>query len=205
MRRALALLALAAGCGSTSVTPYGKFALETHSRDLGSSCLSDSHSHLLGPGGERLLEPLSLFEPNGTRLWAVAAGGRDPERLSLLDLEGGRVHSTHESGELRWSASREHLLLERAGGLRLFSFEPLRLRTLFREDGAFASVRELGGTFWAPDGTGLAFFVSTGRRAGPTRLFHARFDGADAREVGRSPRAPHELTISWEGSLPALD
>ena len=205
MRRAAFLLVLAAGCGSTSLTPYGKFTVETHYRNLGSSCLSDSHAHLRGPDGERLLEPLSLFEASGTRLWAVAASGKDPERISLLDLEGGRVHSTHASGELRWSANRDHLLLEREGTLRLLSFEPLRQRTLVREEGTFASVRELGKTFWAPDGTGLAFFVSPGRRAGPTRLFHLRFDAEDAREIARSPRSPHELTISWEGSLPALD
>ncbi len=214
MKRALLLGLLAAGCGSTARLPHGRFVLETHSTDWGSSCLSGSHSHLLGPDGKRLLEPLALWELSGNRLWALAARRGEEGSLHLLDLEAGCVRSVHErdaSEPLRWSPLRDHLLLERdeppgARSLVLLSFEARAAeRTLFREAGAYASVRELGDRSWDPGRRGLAFFVSKGRREGPTRLFHATFDGAPPREVARSRRAPNELTVGWEGPAPRLD
>jgi len=221
--RACLLLALVTGCGGTTLLPYGKFVVETHHRDFGSSCLTRSHSHLRGPDGELLLEPLSLWELSGNRRWAVAASERDPWMLHLLDLEAGRIRSKHELGAapeelgqtlftpLQWSPDRDHLLLERVESPRtrsllLFSFEPTaRVRTLFREEGVIASVHELPKAFWAPDGTGLAFLVSPGRRAAPTRLFHATFDGAPPREAGRAETPPNAVSIEWVNGKPRLN
>ena len=224
MTRPALLIVLVAGCGTTSLTPYGKFVLETHRTERGSSCLSDSHSHLRGPDGGILLEPLSLWELSGNRLWALAAGRDDARTLHLLDLEAGRVHSKHDLGgpveglghhffsPLRWSPDRDHLLQERIESARtrslvLFSFEPTaRVRTLFREEGAIATVQDLRDRIWAPDGSGVAFLVHSAGRTGPTRLHHLRFSPEEGpREVARSDHAPQELTIGWDGPVPRLD
>ncbi len=222
MRGVALLLPWLASCASVYRAPHGQFVIETHTYNRGSSCLSDSHSHLYGPDGSRMLEPLLVWELSGDRRWALAASGRDDRTLQLLDLQGGRVHSTHDRGEpaaeswmprypsFKWSLNRGQLLLERVDSpqtrsLILFSFIPeLNVRTLFREDGLSASVHELRQTFWAPDGSGLAFLVSPGAFSGPTRLFHVTFDGAAPMQTDQVDGAPNTVAVDWDLTPPKL-
>lgn len=221
MRRSALLLPLLAACADISRTPYGKYVIETHAYNRGSSCLSDSHSHLYGPDGRRQLEPLTLWETSGDRHWALAAGP-DPRTLHLLDLDAGKVHDRIDRGEpaaepwkpryapFEWTPDRGHLLLKQlvapdTESLLLISFLPdLRIRPLFREAGFRASVHELRRTFWAPDGSGLAFLVSPGPLRGPTRLFHVRFDGAAPQETDRVDGAPNTVAVDWDRQPPKL-
>lgn len=146
----------------------------------------------------------------------------DLRHLSLLDLEGGVIHSTHDRGEPapepwkppyeepKWSSDRDHVLLERIDSARtrsliLFSFAPVRTSgRSFTKEGLRATVHELRGTFWAPDGQGMAFLVAPGPLQGPTRLYYEAFDGAAPKEVDRVAGAPNTVAVDWDVNPPKL-